>query len=146
MIDINLKNSLYVQDIIEKQKAVFSSIGKVNKTYKITLLDDAIQHVSVARKIPLALKNRVKQKLDEMVAENIIIPVKEPTDWGHPIVIAPKSNGDIRVCMDPRQLNVYIKREIFQILTIDSLFSELSGASYFSLIEASQAFFTNTFR
>jgi len=61
--------------------------------------------VSTARKIPVALKSKVKEKLDNMVKDNINTPVTEPTDWVHPIVIPPKSNGDIRICMDPRPLN-----------------------------------------
>ncbi|XP_023310292.1 uncharacterized protein K02A2.6-like [Anoplophora glabripennis] len=136
----NVENHLSVPEILNKHKRVFKGIGKVNKTYKITLRQDAVPHISAARKIPLALKDQVKKKLDEMVSEKIIVPVTEPTDWVHPLVIAPKSNGDIRLCMDPRSLNVYIKRENFQIPTIDCRFSELRGARYFTLLDASQAF------
>lgn len=139
-INTDLHNSGSLQDILDNHKTVFSGVGKVNTMHKITLRDDAISHISAARKIPLALKNSVKKKLDEMVTEKIIIPVTEPTDWVHPIVIAPKPNGDIRICMDPRKLNMYIKRENFHIPTTDCLFSELSGAKYFTLLDASQAF------
>lgn len=128
------------QQILNKNKTVFEGIGKINKQYNITLKDDSIPFVSAPRKIPIALKNRVKEKLDKMVSENIIVPVTEPTDWVNPIVVVPKSNGDIRICMDPRNLNKYVKREFFQIPTQDYLFSQLTGARYFTLLDASSAF------
>ncbi|KAK9746914.1 hypothetical protein QE152_g5742 [Popillia japonica] len=91
-----------------------SGIGKVSKTYKITLRDDSIPRIAATRKIPVSLKSKVKEKLDKMVEERIIVPVTEPTDWVHPIVIAPKSNGDIRVCMDPRLLSHQNRMEIYE--------------------------------
>ena len=42
--------------------------------------------------------------------------------------------------MDPRNLNQYVKREIFQIPTQDVLFSQLVGSKVFSLLDASSAF------
>lgn len=137
---VNSVNKSDLQEILNLNKSVFSGIGKVNRQYNITLTDNVIPCVSAPRKIPIALKNKVKEKLDLMVSENLIVPVTEPTDWIHPIVIVPKPNGDIRICMDPRNLNKYIKRERFQIPTQDCLFSQLSGAKYFSLLDATSAF------
>lgn len=50
-----------------------------------------------------------------MVTNKILSPVTEPTEWVNNIVIVPKNNGDIRICMDPRNLNKYVRRELFQI-------------------------------
>ncbi|KAF2894674.1 hypothetical protein ILUMI_11501 [Ignelater luminosus] len=75
-----------------------------------------------------------------MASKEIIVPATEPTDWRNPIVDGPKTNGDIRICMDPRNLNKYVKRELFHILTYDNLLSQLSGAKYFTLLNASSAF------
>lgn len=129
-----------LQGILDLYKSVFAGIGKVDKECKITLKPDAEPSVCAARKIPIALKDKVKNKLDEMVAQNLIVPVQQPTDWVHPVVVVPKSNGDIRICMDPRNLNKYVKRELFQIPTYDCLFSQLSGAKIFSLLDCSSAF------
>nr|CAI5841731.1 unnamed protein product [Callosobruchus analis] len=126
--------------ILNKYQRLFSGHGKMKKLCRIVLKENAIPKVCAARKIPFALKSKVKQKLDEMINENIIAPITEPTDWVHPIVIVPKPNNDIRVCMDPRALNQYIKRELFPIPTTDCLFNEVAGAKFFTLLDASQAF------
>ncbi|GJQ67555.1 hypothetical protein Trydic_g8365 [Trypoxylus dichotomus] len=94
----------------------------------------------LVRKFLLLFGEKFKSKLEQMVAEKIIEPITEPTDWVHPIVVVPIPNDDIRICMDPRSLNKYIKRELYHIPTQDTLFSQLAGAKYFSLLDASSAF------
>lgn len=56
----------------------------------------------------------------------------------NPIVIAPRTNNDICVCMDPGVLNVYIKRALFHIPTKDEIFTQLSGACCFICIFTSR--------
>lgn len=133
-------DSSSIHKILCDYQSVFAGIGKVNKQFKITLNENAIPSACPPRKIPYALKSKVKQKLNQMIAEKLIVPVTEPTDWVHPIVVVPKSNGDIRICMDPRNLNKYVKRELFEIPTCDTLFAQLSGAKFFTKLDASSAF------
>lgn len=112
----------------------------MDKPYHIELTDDAIPIICGARKIPIALRNIVKAKLDEMVKDDILVPVQEPTSWSHPIVCVPKPNGEVRICIDPRNLNKYIKRPRFHIYLHKKIFSDLSHARYFSKLAASSAF------
>ena len=37
--------------------------------------------VRLPRKVPLALRDRLKEKLDKLVKEGIITPATEPTKW-----------------------------------------------------------------
>ncbi|XP_072376078.1 uncharacterized protein [Diabrotica undecimpunctata] len=136
MIDNNETNH-----IINSYKSIFSGVGKVNRYFNKTLSSDAVPFISGTRKIPLAIRSQVKDKLDDMVRKNLIVPVSEPTEWQNPIVVVPKNKGsDIRICMDPVYLNKYVKRERFPIPTQDTLFAKLSGANYFTLLDASSAF------
>ena len=47
----------------------------------------------------------VDEKLQDMVDKGIIIPVTEPTDWVSSLAYSWKANGDLRVCLDPKDLN-----------------------------------------
>lgn len=51
-----------------------------------------------------------------------------------------KPNGDLRVLLDPKDLNDNIKRELYQIAPREEILSEMSGAQFFSIFDASQGF------
>ena len=47
-----------------------------------------------------------------MVRDGVIEPVNGPLGWLNSIVVAEKANKkDVRIRLDPRDLNKYIKRE-----------------------------------
>lgn len=75
-----------------------------------------------------------------MEKEGIIKKVTEPTEWVHPIVISKKKNGQIRICIDPTELNKSIKRQHKRIPTFDELSSNIAGSKIFSVLDASKAF------
>ena len=56
----------------------------------------------------------------------------------------PPSEADgetkIRICLDPRDLNVAIKREHFPMPTIEEIATRLNGARLFSVFNASNGF------
>ena len=47
---------------------------------------------------------KVKEEIDKLLRVGFIRPVKQAT-WLSPIVVVPKKNGKIRVCVDYRKLN-----------------------------------------
>ena len=71
---------------------------------------------------------------------DIIEKVDGPTDWVSPVVIAPKKNGDIRICVDMRKANEAIKRERHITPTIDDIISILNGAQVFSKLDMNNGF------
>jgi hypothetical protein len=56
------------------------------------------------------------------------------------MVVADKPNGAVRVCLDPRLLNKFIRREEFQIPDFDALASELTEAKVYSTIDLLSGF------
>ena len=75
-----------------------------------------------------------------MEEEQVIVKVEEPTDWVHNPVIVEKPNGKLRVCLDPRELNKYLKREQYQLPTWEEIASRLHGAKFFSILDANQGY------
>jgi len=108
-------------------------------TYKIQL--KGVQPVVHAeRRVPAPLKDCLKKELDRMIMLGVIKKVNESTDWVNSMVITKKKNGELRICMDPKDLNESIKREHYQIPTCEEIISEMSGASYLTTLDASQGF------
>ena len=59
-----------------------------------------------------------------------------PTPWVSPIVVTPKKNTNkTRVCVDMREPNKAIMREIHQMPTVDELINDLNGAKIFSKVD-----------
>ena len=62
----------------------------------------------------------------------IIKRVTEPTEWVNSLVVETKPNGDIRVCLDPTDLNKAVLREYHPIPVVDDIVPELKGSDLFS--------------
>jgi hypothetical protein len=82
----------------------------------------------------------VENKLQEMKELDIIEEVNGPTPWVSPLVIVPKPDGDIRVCVDMRQANGAIIRERHPIPTVDEVLYELNSATVFSKLDLKWGF------
>ena len=67
--------------------------------------------------------------------EGIIKPVDAPTEWVNSLV-ATKPDGSLRLCLDPKDLNKYIKRPLYFSPTIDDILPQLCGSKFFSTLDA----------
>ena len=63
------------------------------------------------------------------------------SSWNSPLVIVPKPDGKIRMCVDFRKLNEITNRPVFSILDSTSLFDQLEVCHYFSTIYLSQGYY-----
>ncbi|KAK7093235.1 hypothetical protein V1264_007025 [Littorina saxatilis] len=71
-----------------------------------------------------------------MEESGVIEKVTEPTDWVNSLVVVEKPNGKLRVCIDPKELNKAIKRPHYLMPTLEDVLSKMSGAKYFSKLDA----------
>jgi hypothetical protein len=76
-----------------------------------------------------------------MVAERVIFPITEATEWCAPMVVIPKANGSVRICGDFVELNKGILRERYELPTVDSTLSKLGGATVFTKLDANSGFY-----
>ena len=63
-----------------------------------------------------------------------------PTSWISPLVVAPKPDCDIRVCVDVRRANEAITRERHPIPTIEEVLYDLNGSTVFSKLDLKWGF------
>jgi transposase InsO family protein len=110
------------------------------ETYSLVLADDAVPRTFPARKVPLAQEEEVKEELDRMEREGVITRVTEPTDWCSPMIVRRKPNGLLRVCMDPRYLNTFLKRATYPLPDVDQVFTKFRGAKFFSKMDLTMGF------
>lgn len=121
-------------------KTVFDGIGCLPSISKITIDENVSPVVNASRKIPIKMQPRLREELEKMQKLNIIVKEERPTDWVSNIVIVEKSDKNIRICLDPFHLNKAVRRCHFPLPTLEEITSSLSGARYFSKLDAKNGF------
>ena len=86
-----------------------------------------------AYRTPFSYRAEVNRQVTEMLKHNIIRPSN--SDWAAPIVCVKKKSGEVRMCVDYRQLNDVTKNISHPLPLIDDLFANLSGAKYFTSLD-----------
>ena len=125
------------EDIREEYADILTGVGKL-KDYqlKIHVNKNVTPVAQQVRRLPFGLRDRVDQKLDDLLDKDIIEEVPNtPTAWVSPLVVAPKQDGDIRVCVDMRAANEAIVRERHPIPTIEEILYDLNGSTVFSKLD-----------
>ena len=128
-------------DVIAEFSDVFKDeLGSLPGTVHLNTDPNVTPHVAGSRRIPIAIKPKVKQELKNMVQQGIIEPVNEPTNWVSSLALVIKRNGKLRICIDPRPLNKALKREHFQLPILDDILPDLAGAKVFTTLDLKNGF------
>ena len=134
------------EPLLEEYDDVFEGLGKLDGQYHIVTDKSIRPVVHLPWRLPVAMTERVQRKLEEMAATNITEQVDQPTDWVTSMLVVSKPSTEaegetkLRICLDPRDLNLAIKREHFPMPTIEEIATRLNGAALFSVFDASNGF------
>ena len=118
----------------------FEGTGKLPGIYHIEIDETVKPAIHAARRVPVALQQELKNKLDELVEQGIIVPETEPTDWVSSLTVVKKPSGKLRLCLDPKELNSAIKRSHYHMTTIEDILPDLTDAKVFSVLDAKNGF------
>ena len=119
---------------------VFEGVGTLPDILHLEI-DNSVPPVQLpVRRIPLAVRDKLKHEIDRLVELKVITPVDSPTDWISATVVTIKKDGTIRLCIDPKPLNKALKRNHYPLLTIDDILPDLPGARCFSVLDAKSGY------
>ena len=91
------------------------------------------------RRLPLTVRSKVSQKLEELESQGVIEKI-DTSEWVSPIVVSYKSNGDVRLCVDLREVNKAVIPDVYPIPPIQELLCELHDAKVFSQLDMESAY------
>jgi hypothetical protein len=131
---------------MSKYADIFEGLGKLSGTVHLQV-DPSVEPVQFpARRLPLPIKKQVETELKQMVANNVIAPVTEPTKFSSPMVVVRKpTNGQIRICLDPKAgLNKALSRQHYPMPVLDDILPLLSNAKIFTTVDAKSAYWMCT--
>ncbi|GFS71009.1 uncharacterized protein K02A2.6 [Nephila pilipes] len=140
-IDVIEYSKIRKNGLIKQYKDVFTGIGEFpSEPYHMTLKDNSVPVIHPPRHVPQALQPKLKSTLNNLEKERIVSKVNKPTDCVQSLVIVEKPNGNLRLCLDARDLNKVIKREHYQIPCTDDIISRLERKKIFSVVDLKDDF------
>ena len=129
------------KDWQHKFPEVFTGLGKIkNRQIKLKINPEVKPVVQPVRRPPFGLRKKVEMKINQLLEADIIEKVEEPSEWVSPIVVVPKSNEEVRVCVDMRRVNEAVMRERHPIPTVDETLQEMTQSKVFSKIDLKEAY------
>ena len=92
------------------------------------------------RRVPVALKSLLKDELRKLQEMKIIVPITGPTPWVSSMVTVKKPNGQLRICLDPKDLNRVVKRSHYPLPAMEELLPQKTKANIFSTFDVKNGF------
>ncbi|GBG92488.1 hypothetical protein CBR_g55693 [Chara braunii] len=86
----------------------------------------------------LAERKTAFQRIRKFEANRWIDPVTGP--WSFPVVLVPKKNGSVHICIDYRKLNDITIKDVYPLPRIDDLLDAIECANYFSKFDIRHGF------
>ena len=91
-------------------------------------------------RIPFHVRKNVEAKLKRLREMDVIEEVTGLTPWVSLVVVVPKKNKGVCICIDTRKANEAIQRIKHPMPTMDDLIADLNGSIVFSKLDLSNAF------
>ena len=98
------------------------------------------------RKVPIHLEETFKQEIKSLMELGIPEEVTKHTDWVNSCVDVEKNSSNhhalnhsikrkLRICLDPRDLNEALERELYHTCSVDEITAKLKGMTVFTIVD-----------
>ena len=124
-----------VQDYMSQYKDVFTGEGKLDGQLHLESDKNVYPLQLPTRRVPIDLREPLKQELDRLSNTRGIRKVDTQTEW-----ILAKKNGKVRLCTAPKPLTEALCRNHYPLPTIDDVLPLLSEACEFTVLDAKNGF------
>lgn len=81
----------------------------------------------------------MRHHLQTLLEAGIICDSESP--FSSPIVVVKKKNGDIRLCVDYRKLNIQAIKHAYALANLEESFSALSRSQWFSVMDLKSGYY-----
>lgn len=91
------------------------------------------------RRLSYSDKQKLQEILSNLLRDNVIRPSNSP--YASPIVLVHKKNGELRLCVDYRELNKITIQDNYPTLLIDDHLDRLRDKQYFTCLDLRNGFY-----
>lgn len=132
--------------IIEK----LSSMPEVFAQHELDFgrTDKIKHHITLSDETPFKHRPRpihpqdieaVRHHLQQLLEAEVIRESESP--FSSPIVVVRKKNGEVRLCIDYRKLNIQTVKDSYALPNLEECFSALTGSRWFSVLDLKSGYY-----
>ena len=120
---------------------MLKGLGELDGDFSIKLKPDSTPFaLTTPRRVTIPLLNKVKAELERMKNLGVISKVDVPAECCAGMVVVPKPDGNIRICVDLTKLNENVLRETYPLPKIDNLLAQISESKIFTKLDCNSGF------
>ncbi|CAM1297642.1 Uncharacterised protein r2_g700 [Pycnogonum litorale] len=135
LIEVNERRFIRVHHVTELHNFsdVFDNqLGTLPGVHSLTVSDSVTPVTMPARRVPIALRPKLKAEVDRLTDLGVLAPVTEPTPWLSQIVVVAKKSENIRLCLDLFELNKALVRERYTLPVLEDTLHDMRNSKVFS--------------
>ncbi|MCO5559818.1 hypothetical protein L7F22_013422 [Adiantum nelumboides] len=102
--------------------------------HRIPLKPGALPVRQRQRRLPEHYREGVYMEIKKLLEAGLIFPV-DNTEWVSPIVVVPKKNKHLRICVDYKQLNKATIKDYYPLPFIDQILDSLAGREIYAFLD-----------
>ncbi|KAJ9528859.1 hypothetical protein QJQ45_000103 [Haematococcus lacustris] len=127
----------HLQDLLDEYSDVFQPITGLPPEravgHSIPLQLDGKPPARPSYRMSKPEQDELRKQITDLLAKGLIEPSSSP--YAAPVLFVQKKSGELRMCIDYRQLNKITIRDQYPLPRIDDLFDQLSGKTVFSSLD-----------
>lgn len=139
ILEENTHDQIKINSLLKQYSKLFSNKPLVTNVYTHRIdVRDENKFIRKTYPIPLHYKSKVDSEIRQMVENQII--ERSNSDFLNPMVVVKKKNGDIRVCLDMRNLNTITKKSYDCAPNMEGLFNKCQGVRCMTRLDLKSGF------
>lgn len=139
-LDKDVKNELY--ELLKDNKDCFAfstaELGKTSWTEMHIKVKDEIPVTYRPYRLSRSEREKVKRIIDDLCTNGIIR--ESESEYASPVIVVPKKNGELRLCVDYRALNKKTYKDKYPMPLIEDQVDNLSGQEYFTTLDLASGY------
>lgn len=143
LIDVQRDNMEIVASICEDinpTELCTKKLGTLPGTVSFKVDENVKPTIMPERRVALAIRPKLKKELNRLEDLGVIAPVTKPTQRVSQICIARKKDSEMRICLDPLELNKCLIRERFTLPVLEEVLPDIRDSTIFTKVDLASGY------